>query len=90
MAKMTRTQIHLGPEEIEALDRESAATGASRSELIRRAIRERYGPHEPKRPKGRPRSIGMISSGRIDAANDEEWLRQEWDRLWPGRKDPAA
>jgi len=87
---MKPTQIHLGEEEVGLLEAESQRTGASRSELIRRAIRERYGLHEPKRPRERPRSIGMISSGRIDAANDEEWLRQEWDRLWPGRKDPAA
>lgn len=38
-----RTQIYLGDEEIEALDREAERTGASRSELIRRAVRARYG-----------------------------------------------
>ncbi|MGH3049919.1 MAG: ribbon-helix-helix domain-containing protein [Gaiellaceae bacterium] len=41
---MARTQIHLGREEIELLDREAARTGASRSELIRRAVRRIYGP----------------------------------------------
>lgn len=40
---MARTQIYLGDEEIALLDRESAATGASRSELIRRAIRRTFG-----------------------------------------------
>jgi len=87
---MKPTQIHLGEEEVGLLDAEVERTGASRSELIRRAIRERYGDRAPKLPKGRPRSIGMGASGRIDAANDEEWLRREWDRLWPRRKDPAA
>ena len=87
VAKMTRTQIHLAPEELEVLDRESAATGASRSELIRRAIRETYAWEGSRR---RPRSIGSMSSGRVDAANDEEWLRAEFDRLWPPRRDPAA
>ena len=86
---MTRTQIHLGAEELTALDAEAARAGASRSELIRRAIPERYGDEQPKE-KGRPRSIGMIASDRIDAANDEEWLRREWDRLWPPRRDSAA
>jgi hypothetical protein len=38
-----RTQIYLGPEEQELLDNASRSTGASRSELIRRAIRKTYG-----------------------------------------------
>lgn len=40
---MGRTQIYLTSDELTLLDRESRATGASRSELIRRAIREAYG-----------------------------------------------
>ena len=43
---MQRTQVYLGAEELALLDREVARTGASRSELIRRAIRERYGARE--------------------------------------------
>lgn len=39
---MTRTQIYLSAEERELLDRVSRATGASFSELIRRAIRSTY------------------------------------------------
>ena len=38
-----RTQIYLGDEELELLDRESRATGASRSELVRRAVRSAFG-----------------------------------------------
>jgi Ribbon-helix-helix protein, copG family len=38
-----RTQITLNEEEIELLDRAAKATGASRSELIRRAIHSTYG-----------------------------------------------
>jgi Arc/MetJ-type ribon-helix-helix transcriptional regulator len=38
-----RTQIYLGPEELELLDRVARATGASRSELIRRAVRSTFG-----------------------------------------------
>lgn len=38
-----RTQITLNDEEIELLDRVAKASGASRSELIRRAIRITYG-----------------------------------------------
>jgi Arc/MetJ-type ribon-helix-helix transcriptional regulator len=40
---MGRTQIYLGDEELELLDRVGRATGASRSELIRRAIRSTFG-----------------------------------------------
>jgi metal-responsive CopG/Arc/MetJ family transcriptional regulator len=38
-----RTQIYLGEDELELLDRMARATGASRSELIRRAIRNTFG-----------------------------------------------
>lgn len=38
-----RTQIYLDDEESDLLDRAAARTGASRSELIRRAIRTQYG-----------------------------------------------
>ncbi|EUA30526.1 putative antitoxin VapB19 [Mycobacterium xenopi 4042] len=38
-----RTQITLNDEEVELLDRAAEASGASRSELIRRAIRSTYG-----------------------------------------------
>jgi hypothetical protein len=38
-----RTQVYLGTEELELLDRASRVAGASRSELIRRAIREAFG-----------------------------------------------
>ena len=40
---MTRTQIYLSDRERQLLDRLSNATGASTSELIRRAIRDAYG-----------------------------------------------
>lgn len=44
---MDRTQIYLASEEVGLLERESRLTGASRSELIRRAIRAQYGKPEP-------------------------------------------
>jgi len=40
---MGRTQVYLGEDELELLDRVAQATGASRSELIRRAIRGTFG-----------------------------------------------
>lgn len=40
---MARTQVYLGSEELALLDRAVEESGASRSELIRRAIRQAYG-----------------------------------------------
>lgn len=40
---MARTQIYLGREELELLDRVARTTGASRSELVRRAVRSTFG-----------------------------------------------
>jgi metal-responsive CopG/Arc/MetJ family transcriptional regulator len=40
---MGRTQIYLGKDELELLDAAAEDSGASRSELIRRAIRAQYG-----------------------------------------------
>jgi Arc/MetJ-type ribon-helix-helix transcriptional regulator len=38
-----RTQIYLDDQEVSALDAAAVRTGASRSELIRRAVRAQYG-----------------------------------------------
>lgn len=38
-----RTQIYLADDDLALLDEAAARTGATRSELIRRAVRERYG-----------------------------------------------
>lgn len=40
---MGRTQVYLGDEELALLDDAARATGASRSELIRRAVRRTFG-----------------------------------------------
>lgn len=40
---MSRTQVYLGQDELKLLDRASRDTGASRSELIRRAVRLAFG-----------------------------------------------
>lgn len=42
---MGRTWVYLGQTELELLDRASRASGASRSELIRRAVRSTFGEH---------------------------------------------
>lgn len=40
---VSRTQVYLGLEELELLDRVAEATAASRSALIRRAVRSTFG-----------------------------------------------
>ena len=40
---MGRTQVYLGSDELELLERAARLTGASRSELIRRAVRSTFG-----------------------------------------------
>jgi hypothetical protein len=52
---MVRTQIHLSEEDLALLDDVGRATGASRSELIRRAVRERYGSSSLEERKARAR-----------------------------------
>lgn len=70
MARMKATQIHLSAADVALLDAESKRTGASRAELIRRAIRTAYG-----RGASRPRlrSVGIVSDGRwsSDTIDDE-------------------
>ena len=44
LTHMGRTQVYLGEGELELLKRAAHATGASRSELIRRAIQAAFGP----------------------------------------------
>ena len=41
---MTRTQVYLGEEELALLAEAARATGASRSALIRQAVRRTFGP----------------------------------------------
>jgi metal-responsive CopG/Arc/MetJ family transcriptional regulator len=43
---VSRTQIYLGEGELKLLERASRDTGASRSELIRRAVRTTFGEQE--------------------------------------------
>ncbi len=47
---VNRTQVYLDEEETNLLSQESARTGASRSELIRRAVRAQY---QGQSPEGR-------------------------------------
>jgi len=82
---MERTQIYLGREEIEALDREAGRTGASRSELIRRAVRAQYHVSRPspdERKDALRRSAGIWADRDFTGAEYVEAMRSNArDRL---------
>lgn len=63
---MERTQVYLGGDELDLLDREKGATGASRSELIRRAIRVTYG------------RIGLVEKLRALEASAGSWKGRDY------------
>jgi Arc/MetJ-type ribon-helix-helix transcriptional regulator len=72
-----RTQITLGDEELELLDRAARASGASRSELIRRAIHTTYGSRSKeertaalKRSAGSWRGRDFTGADYVDAIRD--------------------
>jgi len=72
---MQRTQIHLDDRQLAALDRAGRETGASRSELIRRAIDVVYDNGGQRRL---PRSLGIVADGRFDAATIKQRIREQW------------
>jgi Arc/MetJ-type ribon-helix-helix transcriptional regulator len=78
-----RTQITLSDEEIELLDRAAESSGASRSELIRRAIRSTYGRRtKEQRTAALKRSAGSWAGRRFTGADYVDAVRGDLnDRL---------
>lgn len=73
---MTRTQIYLGEEEVELLERAGTATGASRSELIRRAIRNTFGsPSKSEKLRALERSAGSWEDSTLTGAEYVDRVR---------------
>lgn len=70
-----RTQVYLTEHELELLAAAEAASGASRSELIRRAIRAKYG--SPERSKEERRANLRAAAGiwKDRPFNTEEYIR---------------
>lgn len=75
IGSMHRTQIHLDDRQLAALDRAASETGASRSELIRRAIDAVYDNGGQRRL---PRSLGSVSDGTLDATTVKRRIREQW------------
>ncbi len=78
-----RTQITLNDEEIALLDRVARATGASRSELIRRAIHTAYGSRsKEERTAALKRSAGSWRGRDFTGADYVDAIREDLnDRL---------
>jgi Arc/MetJ-type ribon-helix-helix transcriptional regulator len=73
---MSRTQVYLGQEELGLLDRVAAETGASRSELIRRAIRMTFGQRSQEaRLEALRRSAGSWKKRRFTGSEYVDALR---------------
>jgi Arc/MetJ-type ribon-helix-helix transcriptional regulator len=83
-----RTQITLNEEELELLDRAAKTSGASRSELIRRAIHSTYGSRSKeertaalKRSAGSWRGRDFTGADYVDAIRGD--LNERLGRLGP-------
>lgn len=73
---VSRTQVYLGENELELLERASRDTGASRSELIRRAVRATFGAQsKDERLRALEASAGGWSGGRRTGADYVDALR---------------
>lgn len=73
---MVRTQIYLDDTELELLDKAGAATGASRSELVRRAIRRVFGtPTRDERLRALEQSAGSWGDLGVSGADYVDRLR---------------
>jgi Arc/MetJ-type ribon-helix-helix transcriptional regulator len=71
-----RTQVYLGDSELELLDRVARATGASRSELIRRAVRTTFGERTKEdRRRCLDASAGAWSGWQVSGADYVDGLR---------------
>jgi Arc/MetJ-type ribon-helix-helix transcriptional regulator len=80
-----RTQIYLGDEELELLDRVSEATGASRSELIRRAVRGTFGETtKAERIRALDASAGSWKGRRLTGAEYVDALRGDLNERMRG------
>jgi predicted transcriptional regulator len=76
---MVRTQISLAPEELQALDRVARATGRSRSELIRRAVRATYAGHGIRRGETTEERLANLQAA-AGAWRDRSFTGEEYVR----------
>ena len=72
---MKRMQIYLGEEELELLDRAAERSGASRSELIRRAIRRQFAVSVDERRRALRETAGALKSFPLTGGEYVESIR---------------
>lgn len=80
-AIMERTQIYLSEADVELLNEQARHTGASRSELIRRAVQAQYGaPDREDRRAALARSAGGWRTRTVTGAEYTDALRGSLDQ----------
>lgn len=79
---MEKTTLYL-PDELHGQIRSMARrTGRPQAELIREALSEYVGRNEQPWPK----SIGIVSDGRLRAEEAKSWVRSEWSAAYERRR----
>ncbi|MFL5954901.1 MAG: CopG family transcriptional regulator [Gaiellaceae bacterium] len=85
---MIRTQIHLDRELVDLVDREAARSGASRAEVIRRTLRDRFAkpadePYAIRLDRALESAFGAWKDRRFESG--EEYIRAlrsgDWDLI---------
>lgn len=74
---MERTTVYLPLELKVSIKAAAKRNGSSEAEIIREALNQYMA--EPVRQRPRPKSIGIISSGEVQAEHFEEWLAENWE-----------
>jgi hypothetical protein len=81
-----RTQIYLGDAELELLDQAAEATGASRSALIRRAVRDVFGQRTPaERLRALEHTAGSWQRSTVSGAAYVDVIRGDLNARLAGR-----
>ena len=75
---MDKTTIYIPKEQHEALEDLSRRSGRPQAQLIREALAAYLADH--KRPK--PKSIGIVADGSVQASEIDEWLEKNWKPDW--------
>ncbi len=76
VAGVEKTTLYLPTDVKRALEAEGRRSKRPQAQLIREAL-TRY---LADRPRPLPRSIGIVSDGRVTGRTAKAWLRREWDR----------
>ncbi|HUF84146.1 MAG TPA: CopG family transcriptional regulator [Acidimicrobiia bacterium] len=76
-----KTTLYLPPDLHRRLVEAARREKRSQADLVREAL-DRYLNGQPAR---RPRSVGSVSDGTLDARNAKQWVREQWAKKWASR-----